>query len=87
MLGITEAAGAYLSQVLSSRDASRASCIRLVLIGSILRLEIDKAKRGDIKYSHNGKVVLVVDQKLADALDGRTIDIEDTADGPRFHII
>jgi len=87
MLGMTEAFGAYLSRVLSSKRKPGANCVRLVLKGGVYRLDLDAEKSGDKTYSHGGKVVLVVDEQLATALEGRTIDIEDTPAGPGLSVV
>ena len=40
-------------------------------------MQFAKQEPGDTPYSHEGRVVLVVDEKLARDLDGRRITVEE----------
>ena len=49
-----------------------------------LGLVLDRPQDGDQVVEHNGRTVLVVDQMIADQLDGATLDAVDTPDGRRL---
>jgi len=77
MLAITQEAGNYLTQLLVETEAPEDKCIRIASKGDQLAMQFAKQEPGDTPYSHEGRVVLVVDEKLARDLDGRRITVEE----------
>ncbi len=51
-----------------------------------LGLMLDRAHEGDEVVEHNGKKVLMVDQRMSDLLDGITLDAVDTPEGKQLAI-
>ena len=47
---------------------------------------LDREAEGDQVVEHEGVKVLLVDSDLAPVVDGKTLDVEDTAEGPRLVI-
>lgn len=76
MLAVSQAAGDYLARLLVEADAPEDKCIRIASKGDHLTLQFDEHEPGDAAYSHDGKMVLVVDEALAQRLDGRQIAVE-----------
>jgi len=47
---------------------------------------VDTETLGDQVVEHEGSKVLIVERELADQLEGVTVDVEDTPEGPRLSI-
>jgi Fe-S cluster assembly iron-binding protein IscA len=81
MLTLTEAAGEHLTQVLDNSKAPEQIAVRLVAGENGLAMAADQPKPEDTTFDHNGRTVLVLDQQVAQALDARTLDVEETDKG------
>ena len=84
MLEITAVVATYLSDWLRDANASKGSCVRLMLQKSGLELTVDEVRPGDTTFDHEGSVLLVVDVQVHRLLDGKTLDIRDRGDGPQL---
>jgi Fe-S cluster assembly iron-binding protein IscA len=83
MFAITTEAGDHLAEILATADVpdEHEAVIRMFLNQEGLGLALDLEKPGDSKYDHGGNTVLVVDENLAQALEGKTLDIESGEEG------
>jgi len=81
MLAITQSAGDYLTRLLVEAQAPDDKCVRLATKGDRLMMQFDKEEPGDTTFSHEGRTVLVVDQELAQGLQGRKITVEEKEGG------
>ena len=88
MLTVTDAAGACLASRLvekgAGHDAALRFCRRRKRHGWTLRL--DKPCPSDATFSHEGRIVLVLDEPSSRLLDDRTLDIKQTDKGPRLRL-
>lgn len=83
MIEITDAAKAELKRILSENSQDPSQLLRLTAgpEGS-LGLIIDKAAAGDNIFEHEGISVLAIEQELAGMMNGVSMDVEDTDEGP-----
>ena len=84
MFIVTEAAGGYLTAVLDNANASEETAIRLVLEGNALTPRLDNARPGDEKFDYAGRMVLILDAQVSQALDDSALDVEATDEGPKL---
>ena len=85
MVEVTERAREELKKALDAQAVEPDNGLRLALMGpDEFGLGVDKEKEGDQIVEHEGSKVLMVESKLADALDGITIDVHDSEAGPRL---
>lgn len=84
MLNASDAACSFISELLSSSDAPNESAVRFVLEENQLSMKLDEEKPGDKAFHHEGKTVLVVDAEISQILDGKTLDVEETDEGPQL---
>ncbi|MEX0744829.1 MAG: hypothetical protein WD118_04435 [Phycisphaeraceae bacterium] len=82
MLIMTHSAAEHLRQLLLEADAPEGAAARFVAGPEGLSLHLDKHRTGDETYEHDGRTVLLVDGQIADLLADRTLDVEQTDDGP-----
>jgi hypothetical protein len=84
MLNVTNTAAARLAQLL---DASpKSSAVRIVARNRRLKLRRDHARSGDATFAHAGRVVLVLDERMARALSTRILDTRETTAGPKLRL-
>ena len=87
MLTVTESAKQLLKKTLRSHSDDPEAGLRLSMdSGGQLEMVIDSEAEGDQVVEHEGAKVLLVAPELAPALEGVTLDIQDTADGPKLVI-
>ena len=87
MFIMTETAGEYLTAVLDNANASEEIAIRFVLEGNTLTPRLDNARPGDEKFDHAGRMVLILDAQVSQALDDNTLDVEATDEGPKLILL
>lgn len=76
MLTVTSEACAHIAELIERNRLPEPQAIRLVPADQGLGLAADAPKPGDATFDHDGRTVLTMEQKLADQLDGRTLDVE-----------
>ena len=81
---ITETAGAYLVQLLDEAQAQDDIAIRLVLDDTNIMPTMDQARPGDTAFSFDGRRILVLDELVMQAMEGKTLDVQDSNDGPKI---
>lgn len=84
MLNASDAACAFLGQLLVESDAPDDAAVRFVIDGNSLSLQLDDEKPGDATFNHEGRTVLVVDEDISKILDGKTLDLEESEEGPKL---
>jgi hypothetical protein len=87
MFMMTETAGEYLTAVLDNANASEETAIRFVLEGNTLTPKLDNAGPGDEKFDYAGRMVLILDAQVSQALDDSTLDVEATDEGPKLILL
>jgi hypothetical protein len=63
------------------------AAIRLALEGDALISKLDKPRPGDAMYDHDGRKVLVMDERVSQLLDGSTLELQPTAEGEKLVLI
>ena len=81
MLQMTEKAGSLLAKLLNESDAPEDMSARLEADDEQLRLAMDHPQENDQAFEFEGRIVLLVDPEVAQALQNYVLDIEDTEDG------
>jgi hypothetical protein len=84
MLSVTEAACGLLADNLSRSQVPDDTALRVVREGGNLTIRPDQASDDDVTFDHDGKPLLVMDEEMAQELDNRILDVEETPDGPRL---
>ena len=84
MLTITDTASARLGEMLS--DSPGGEVMRIVRQNRRARMRRDQARPDDTVFTHQGRVVLVLDGVVADALSARTLDLRQSSTGPRLSL-
>ena len=82
MLTVTEAATAHLHDMLEKSDAPDGLAIRVVPNEGSVALRLDEPQPEDQAIEHGGKTVLVLDQEVQQMLGERTLDVDQTEQGP-----
>ena len=87
MLTVTESAKQLLKKTLRSYSDDPEAGLRLsVDSGGQFGLKLDIESEGDQLVEHEGAKVLLVAPGLAPVLERSTLDVQDTADGPKLVI-
>ena len=85
MISVTENARLQLKNILSARVDNWYAGLRLISSNpGHFGLGIDIEVPGDQVVEHEGSKVLLVEQGLAASLEGVTLDVEDTSEGPQL---
>jgi len=85
MLTVTDSAKQLLKETLSAHTDDPEIGLRLELKPpGQLGIVLDREAEGDQVVEHEGTKVLLVAPELAPAVDGITLDVQDTADGPKL---
>jgi Fe-S cluster assembly iron-binding protein IscA len=85
MFTVTEAAGAYLTQLLDKSTIADDAAVRIVpSTQGDLRLRLDTLRSDDTMFEHEGRTVLVIDTQIAQRLVESTLDVEDAEEGFKF---
>jgi len=88
MLTVTEGAKKLLKETLLAHSDDPEAGLRLSMqppgqFGVVL----DSEAEGDQVVEHEGSKVLLVASELAPVVDGITLDVQDTADGPQLVVL
>lgn len=83
MIEVSDVAKKELKRMLSENTTDPAVVLRLTASEEGgLGLILDNEAAGDNVFKHEGISVLVIENELAGVLNGVSIDMEDTAEGP-----
>ncbi len=83
MLQVSDDAKSLLKELLEERSEAT-HVFRLAKEGEGLGLRLDAPAEGDVMFQHEETDILAVAAEVADALEGVTIDREDSPEGPRL---
>ena len=79
MIGVTERARQELKKMLVANTDEPEACLRLIANEQgQLGLAIDTERQGDQVVEHDDSKLLVVENDLADSLEGITMDVQDS---------
>lgn len=84
MLHVTDQAGVRLSEILSNQPSDTA--MRIVRKGGRMKMRLASPQPNDTTIDHNGRIVLVLAEKVSAHFEGGTLDLRDTDRGPKLHI-
>ena len=84
MLTITDKACARLSEILSRHPAK--SVIRIGRKDGRMKMRVASAQPNDERFDHNGRIVLVLAQRVSAQFKSGTLDLRETERGPKLHI-
>ena len=85
MLAVTERAKERLKSMLTSKVENPQAALRLAPTEEgQFGLRVDVETSDDEVVEHDGITVLVVEKELASRMDGITLDVQDTPNGPEF---
>lgn len=89
MLAVTEAAGAYLAGILSEAEMPEEGRVsmRIYLRDGRLAAILDEPRTQDAKFDRQGATVLVIEDELAQGLDGKTLDLDSDRQGNSLVIL
>lgn len=88
MIVVTERAKEQLESMLISKVDNYQAALRLITTdGGGYGLHIDVESPGDKVVRYNGRKVLVIDDELADNLEGTILDTEITSNGVELAIL
>lgn len=87
MLTVTESARQILKETLQEHSDDPETGIRLsVQEGGQFGIALDSESEGDQVVEHEGAKVLLVASALSNVLEGRTMDVHETEEGPKLYI-
>ena len=87
MLTVTESAKQLLRETLREHSEDPETGIRLsVKEGGQFGIVLDSESEGDQVVEHEGAMVLLVAPEMATALEGNTLDVQDTEEGPKLFL-
>lgn len=82
MLAVTQVARERLLEMLAPHPDEVA--VRIVCRKGRIKLRRSTQQSGDEVFEHDGRTVLLLDEDVAAQLEGRTLDVRKTQDGPRL---
>lgn len=85
MLTVTEAACAFLAQLIDKTTTANDAMVRIVpATQGDLTLQFDTLRPDDTTFEHEGRTVLVLDPPIAQRLIESTLDVQDADDGSKL---
>lgn len=86
MLTLTEAAGARMALRLAKKKAGDDVGLRFVreMARRGWSVRMDNAGPSDVTFSHQGRMVLLLDQQSSHLLKDKMLDVRETDEGPRL---
>lgn len=79
MMTLTDAAAGQLAELLNDDNVDDSQCVRLVAKEGELALGLDEAKEEDTTFEHDGQTVLCLDQQIAELLEEKTLDVDESS--------
>ena len=86
MLTVTDDAKVHLANLLEHNEVPDGTAVRLVVAEQGLAMTTDSPGDQDATFDHDGRTVLVMENEIAEQLDGRTLDVEQTDDGTELKV-
>lgn len=84
MFNVSKAAVARVAEELDRLKASADRVVRFFRQEGAMHLRLSEINPDDQGFSHQGRVVLVVDRGLAEKLDRRILDVRETSNGKKL---
>ena len=84
MLKMSQNAGERLTELL--QDSGPGCAVRIDTRDRRLTVCRDRKRSGDLTFAHQGKVVLVVDERISRVLTGHMLDTRATETGTRLRL-
>jgi len=84
MLTVTRGAGARLLRKLARKGAADEMAMRFTRRTNGWRLRVDHARPADTAITHQGRLVLLLDEQVSEAMADMTLDVRKTKAGPRL---
>ena len=82
MLNLTDSAAGHLATILE--QAPDEAAVRFVPQGNALSMQLDNPRPEDVTFEHNDRTVLVLDPQISEVLSDRTLDVQETPQGPQL---
>lgn len=82
MLTLTDPACTRLSEILD--DYPDDVVARIILTDGGLKLRRGTPRPGDEVFEHEGRPVLLLDERVSERLENKTLDIRQTENGPKL---
>jgi hypothetical protein len=85
---MTDAAGARLARRLVKKNAADDVAVRFVRDAKRKgwAIELDTARPSDVTFSHEGRLVLLLDEASSVLLKNKMLDERETDEGPRLRL-
>ena len=87
MFVMTPKAAGYLSAVLERSNAPDETAIRFALDGDTLTSRLDVPRPGDATFDHDGRKVLVMDDRVSALLSDSTLDVQPSDEGEKLVLV
>lgn len=85
MIEITDSALERLEALLDASGPEEDQCLRLTEgEPGDFGLSLDWPREGDELYARNGRVIIVIEDDIIDAVEDSTLDVIDGPDGPQL---
>ena len=84
MLTVTPGAGVRLVRKLAHKGAKDEMAMRFTRREGGWKLRVDHARPADTAITHEGRIVLLLDQVVSQAMADMTLDVSGTEAGPRL---
>jgi hypothetical protein len=87
MFVITESAGEFLCAALERAQAPQEAALRLELDGGSLVSKLDEPRPGDTTFDHDGRKVLIMDERVCQLLEDSVLEVQPTPEGQKLVLI
>ena len=77
----------FLAQALVDSRAPAEMVLRVLCEGEAIDIKVDNERPDDATIEHEGKTLLVLDEDTVVALSSKTLDIEETSEGPVLALV
>ncbi len=84
MLTVTPGAGVRLLRKLARKGATDDTAMRFTRRTDGWRLSLDHARPADTAITHEGRIVLLLDEQVSQAMADMTLDVRNTKAGQRL---
>lgn len=82
MLSVTDNASQHLATLLD--EAPENAVVRFVPQEDGLAVQLGNVQQGDTTFEHDDKTVLALDSQVSEALADKTLDVQQTEQGPQL---
>lgn len=86
MLAVTPAARERLARKLARKKAGEDEAMRFTRQPGGWKLAVDRARPADTAIIHEGRVVLLLDEVVSQAMANATLDVRNGSAGPRLKL-